>query len=150
MAKSKKLFSLQLKRPTFCNFWGLKAVWRKNYDYKPNFHWISPLGQFDLVVAMSVCLSVWCPFSCGIFWGLFCSHFPKSDVQKNLDSKSLGKSAEKKWSQNWTFWFGNGLKSPHKKKLVFCWFSQNLGSKLGSSTKQYLCWSTHFWPLVHS
>ena len=28
----------------------------------------------------SVCLSV-CPFSRSIFWGLFCPHFPKSDVQ---------------------------------------------------------------------
>ena len=45
------------------------------------FHRIGPLGQFNLVVAMSVSLCVWCPFSCGRFWGLFCPHFPKSDVQ---------------------------------------------------------------------
>ena len=32
-------------------------------------------------VRLSVCLCVWCPFSCGIFWGLFCPHFPKLDVQ---------------------------------------------------------------------
>ena len=29
-------------------------------------------------------------------------------------------------------------------------WSQHLGSKLGASTEQYLCWSTPFWPLVHS
>ena len=47
------------------------------------FHRIGPLGPFDLVVAKSVCLSVClsvCPFSCDIFWGLLCPHFPKSDV----------------------------------------------------------------------
>ena len=53
MAKSRKSFSLQLKRPTFCNFWGLKAVWRKNYDYKP---------QLFLEILNAVCLSVdWVP-----------------------------------------------------------------------------------------
>ena len=49
------------------------------------FHRIGPLGRFDLVVAMSVCLMLFdvvCPFSCTRFWGLFCPHFPKSDVQK--------------------------------------------------------------------
>ena len=47
------LFSLQLKRPKFCHFLGLKAVWRKNYDYKP---------QFFLEILKAVCLSVdWVP-----------------------------------------------------------------------------------------
>ena len=32
------------------------------------------------VRCVRVCLSV-CPFSRSIFWGLFCPHFPKSDVQ---------------------------------------------------------------------
>ena len=31
------------------------------------------------------------------------------------DSKSLGKSIGKKWSNIWTFLFGSGLKSPRKK-----------------------------------
>ena len=39
------------------------------------------------------------------------------------DSESLGKSNEKKWSNIWTFLFGNGLKLPRKKKVFFCcWF----------------------------
>ena len=36
------------------------------------FHRIGPLGQFDLVVTMSVCVSV-----CPLFM-----YFPKSDVKK--------------------------------------------------------------------
>ena len=53
MAKSRKPLSLQLKRTKLCNFWGLKAVWRKNYDYKP---------QFVLEILRAVCLSVdWVP-----------------------------------------------------------------------------------------
>ena len=41
--------------------------------------------------------------------------------------KSLGKSAVKKWSQNWTFLLGCGLTSPHKKKLFFADFAfQNM------------------------
>ena len=35
------------------------------------------------------------------------------------DSESLGKSNGKKWSNIWTFVFGSGLKSPHKKKFFF-------------------------------
>ena len=33
------------------------------------------------------------------------------------DSESLGKSAGQKWSQNWTFLLGCGLKLPRKKKI---------------------------------
>ena len=66
------------------------------------------------------------------------------------DSKSLGKSAGKKWSQYWTFLLGSGLKLPRKRKFIFCWFSQHLGSKSSAATEQYLCWSTPFWPFVHS
>ena len=36
------------------------------------------------------------------------------------DSESLRKSAGKKWSQNWPFLLGSGLKSAKKK--FFCWF----------------------------
>ena len=85
-----------------------------------HFHQIGPLGRFDLVVAMSVCVSACLmSFSCGIFWGLFCPHFPKSDVKIFRDSESLGKSAGKKWSQNWPLLLGCGLKSPRKKKVFF-------------------------------
>ena len=38
------------------------------------------------------------------------------------DSESLGKSAGKKWSQNWTFLLGSGLKSSRKKKFFFADF----------------------------
>ena len=38
------------------------------------------------------------------------------------DSESLGKSNGKKWSNIWTFLFGNGLKSPRKKRFFLCWF----------------------------
>ena len=86
-----------------------------------DFYRIGPLGRFDLVVAMSVCLSVclcvWCPFLRGIFWGLFCPHFPRSDVQNFRDLEFFGKSAGKKWSQNWNFLLGCGVKSPRQKKF---------------------------------
>ena len=45
------------------------------------------------------------------------------------DSESLGKSNGKKWSNIWTFLFGNGLKSPRKKKffVVVAYFAlQNM------------------------
>ena len=43
------------------------------------------------------------------------------------DAESLGKSAEKKWSQNLTFLLGSGLKSPRKKSLFFADFAlQNM------------------------
>ena len=38
------------------------------------------------------------------------------------DSKSLGKSNGKKWSQIWTFWLESCLKLPGNKSLFFCWF----------------------------
>ena len=39
------------------------------------------------------------------------------------DSESLGKSNGMKWSNIWTFWFENGLISPHKKKFFFADFA---------------------------
>ena len=60
MPKSRKPFSLQLKRPKFCHFLGLKAVWRKNYGYKT---------QFFLEILKAVCLSVnWAPKLIQIFF----------------------------------------------------------------------------------
>ena len=60
-------------------------------------------------VCPSVCLSVhfW-----GTFHGLFAptSRSRMSNIYR--DSESLGKSNGKKWSNIWTFLFGNGLKSP--------------------------------------
>ena len=39
-----------------------------------------PIQSSSRDVRVSVCVCV-CPFSCGRFWGLFCPHFPKSDVK---------------------------------------------------------------------
>ena len=55
---------------------GRKLFWAVVLIFLFNFHRIGPLGRFDLLVAKSVC-----PFSCTRFWGLFCPHFPKLDVQ---------------------------------------------------------------------
>ena len=114
-------------------------------------HWADSIieSRCPLYVCMYVCMFV--PFHVVYFEAYF-APTSRSWMSKNFrDSESLGKSAGKKWSQNWTFLLGSGLKSPRtKKKFIFCWFSQHLGSKLGASTEQYLCWSTPFWPLVHS
>ena len=73
-------------------------------------------------VCVCVCLSV-CLFTFEVpFNGLFAptSRSRMSNIFR--DSESLGKSNGKKWSNIWTFLFGNGLKSPRKKKGFFCWF----------------------------
>ena len=69
-----------------------------------------------LSVRLSVCLSV-CVFTFEVpFNGLFdpTSRSRMSNIFR--DSESLEKSNGKKWSNIWTFLFGNGLKSPRKKK----------------------------------
>ena len=114
------------------------TLWLEFYDwnlvteiYCWNFHRIGPLGRFDLVVAMSVCLSfvVIClsPFHVLDFEAYFAST-SKSRMSKIFrDSESLGKSAGKKWSQNWTFLLGSGLKWQRKKKFFFADFAlQNM------------------------
>jgi hypothetical protein len=57
------------------------------------------------------------------FNGLF-AHTSRSQMSNIFrDSESLGKSNGKKWSQIWTFWFENCLKSPRKKSFfssLFC------------------------------
>ena len=97
-----------------------------------NFHQIGPLGRFDLVVAMSVCVCVCvcvCVFVClfvpfhGVYFEAYFTPTSQNRMSKIFrDSESLGKSAGKKWSQNWKFSLGCGLKLPCKKKLVFCSF----------------------------
>ena len=85
----------------------------------------APLGRFDLVVAMSVCLSVCMyvvPFHAHYFEAYFAPPSRSRMSKIFRDSESLGKSSGKKWSQNWTFLLGSGLKSSRKKKLFFCWF----------------------------
>ena len=66
-----------------------------------SFHRIGPLGRFDLVGAMSVCLLVYpSPFHVLEFEAYFAPTF-RSWMSKNFrDSEFLGKSAGKKWSQN--------------------------------------------------
>ena len=81
----------------------------------------SALGQFFHRVAMSVCLCV-CgrvPFRVVYFEAYFAptSRNRMSKIFRYLES--LGKSAGKKWSQNWTFLLGSGLKLPRKKKFFF-------------------------------
>ena len=74
-------------------------------------------------VRLSVCVSV-CQFTFEVpFNGLF-APTSRSRMSNNFrDSESLGKSNRMKWSNNWTFLFGRGLKSPRKKKVFFCWFA---------------------------
>ena len=89
-----------------------------------SFHRIGPLGRFDLVVAISVCLClcVSVPFHVVYFEAYFAPTSQSWMSNIFRDSEFMGKSAGKKWSQNWTFILGCGLKSPRKKKFVFCWF----------------------------
>ena len=84
-----------------------------------SFHRIGPLGQFDLVVPMSIYISIYLsvPFRVVYFETHFAPTF-RSRMSKNFRySESLGKSAGKKWSQNWTFLLRSGLKSLRKKKF---------------------------------
>ena len=73
-------------------------------------------------VCPSVCLSV-CPFTFEVrFKRLFAPTFWSPMFNIFRDSESLGKSNGKKWSQIWTFFFENCLKSPRKKKFFFLTF----------------------------
>ena len=83
-----------------------------------DFHRSGPLGRFDLVVAMSVCVFD-VPFH-KVYFEAYFAPISKSRMSNIVrDSESLGKSAGKKWFQNWTFLLVSGLKSPRKKKLFF-------------------------------
>ena len=80
-----------------------------------------PIGSNSRDVrVLFVCLS---PFHVLNFEAYFAPTSRSRMSKKFRDSESLGKRAGKKWSQNWTFLLGSGLKLPCKKKLVFCWFS---------------------------
>ena len=71
-------------------------------------------------VSLSVCLYV-CVFDVPIRVVYFEAYFaptsqsPMSKIFR--DSEHLGKSAGKKWFQNWTFLLGCGLKLPRKKSF---------------------------------
>ena len=79
--------------------WGKKSGGEGQLGSEPNKHFsvhqLGPLGRVGRVVAM--CVSVLpVPFSCGIFWGLFCPHFRKSDIQKKIEIQNpWGKGLEK-------------------------------------------------------
>ena len=100
------------------NFWIVSNSARQDLALL-EFVWTFRKFQFRSLV--SVCLFD-VPFHVVYFEAYF-SPFSRSQLSKNFrDLESLGKSAEKKWSQNWTFLLGCGLKLPRKKKFVFCWF----------------------------
>ena len=87
--------------------------------HRPSGPMLSISRNIRLSVCLSACLSV-CVFTFEVpFNGLFA---PSSQTwMSNIfrDSESFGKSNGKKWSNIWTFLFGNGLKSPRKKSFFF-------------------------------
>ena len=66
-----------------------------------SFHQLGPLGRFDLVVAMSVCLfACLSPFHI-LDFEAYSAPTSQSWMSKIFrDLESFGKSAGKKWSQN--------------------------------------------------
>ena len=78
----------------------------------------SALGRFFHRVAMSVYVFIYLsPFHVLDFEAYFLPTLWIWISNKFWDSESLGKNAGKKWSQNWPFVLGNGLKSPREKKF---------------------------------
>ena len=76
----------------------------------------------SLYVCLCVCLS---PFHVLDFEASF-APTSRSRMSKFF-GESLGKSAGKKRSQNWTFLLGSGLKSPRKQKVFFADFHSTWG-----------------------
>ena len=69
---------------------------------------------------LSVCLCVWLSVCSLLRYCLTVSLPPLLKVGCQIffrDSESLGKRNGKNWSNIWTFLFGNGIKSPRKKKF---------------------------------
>ena len=80
-----------------------------------------PILSSSRIVCLCVCLMS--PFHVLDFEAYFA---PTSWSQMSnifRASESLGKSAGKKWFQNWKFLLGNGLKLQRKKRLFFADFS---------------------------
>ena len=74
-------------------------------------------------VCPCVCLCV-CLFTFEVPFRRFFAPIFRSRMSNIFrDSESLGKSNGKKWSQIWTFLFGNGLKLANKKIVFFYWSS---------------------------
>ena len=101
-----------------CGRWNIHG----EANYSTQFHRIGPLGRFDLVVTMSVCCSLFVcvsPFHVLYFEAYFAPTSGSRIANIFRDLESLGKSAGKKWSQNWTFLLGSCLKLQRKKKVSF-------------------------------
>ena len=80
---------------------------------------IGPMLSMSWNVCLSLCLSVHV-FTFEVpFKRLFAPISQKRMSNIFRDPESLGKSNGKKWSQIWTFMFGNGLKLPNKNKYFF-------------------------------
>ena len=76
----------------------------------------------SVCVCVCVCVSV-CVYTFEVpFNSLFAPTSQSRMSNIFRDSESLGKSNGKKWSQIWTFFFGNCLKSPRKKKFFSSFF----------------------------
>ena len=74
-----------------------------------------PIRSSSCDVRMCVCVSVICvsvPFRVVYFEAHFAPTSRSRMTKIFRDSESLGKSAGKKWSQNWQFVLGRSLKSP--------------------------------------
>ena len=106
-------------------------------------------------VCRCVCVFV-CLFTFEVpFNGLFAPTSGSRMSNFFLVLESLGKSNGKKWSNIWTFLFGSGLKSPHKKKYFFADFAfQNMvettlpdGLEISGRRMYCLFWhiSRRFW-----
>ena len=81
-----------------------------------------PMLSISRNVRLSIRLCV-CVFTFNVpFNGLFAPSSWSRMSNIFRDSESLGKSNKKKWSNIWTFMFGNVLKLPRKKKFFFCLF----------------------------
>ena len=137
LAQSSRLVRLGVKRQwkmtiEIRNLWIMKSLEKR----KEKNHRIGPLGRFDIVVAMSVCCCCLSPFHVLDFEAYF-APTSQSRMSNNFwDLESLGKSAGKKCSQNWTFSLGSGLKSPRKESLYFADFALENMDRLETSGRR--------------
>ena len=110
-------------------------LWRKqNFKKRSNFFFLKIFFKasalwadaFYKLKCPSVCVFVHlcvCLFTFEVpFNGLFPPTSRSRMSNMFRDSESLGKSNGKKWSNIWTFLFGNGLRWPCKKVFCCCWF----------------------------
>ena len=98
------LFSKAPKNPTKPGFKS-KTKFKKIICTQQNFFKESALGRFSHRVAMSGCrfICLFVPFHVLDLEAYFAPTSQSRMSKMFRDSESLGKSAGKKWSQNWTF-----------------------------------------------